>query len=370
MKSPFVYIIRRGSAVFFLLLLLLASPGFNSCMEYGPMHEEELDFGLEGEGLFITNEGNFMYGNASLSYYIPSQKRAENEVFIRANGINLGDVAQSMTIRGGLGYIVVNNSGIIFIVDIYTFRVVGSLGPFTSPRYIHFLNDTKAYVTQLWDNRIAVVNPAERKITGYIETPMAPGSESTEQMVRWGDYVFVNCWSYNNRILVIDSRSDQITDEIEVGIQPLSMAIDKNGKLWVITDGGYQGSPYGYEAPTLWRIDAATRTVEQVFAFELGDPVRGLSIDGAGDTIYFINKAVWRMDVSDTRLPSEPLIPYQGTLYYGIAIHPETSEVYVADAIDYVQPGVVLRYGADGTFIDKFRVGITPGSFCFIPSNP
>ena len=36
-----------------------------------------------------------------------------------------------------------------------------------------------------------------------------------------------------------------------------------------------------------------------------------------------------------------------------------------ADAIDYVQPGVVYRYSSEGKQLDKFTVGIIPGSFCW-----
>ena len=57
---------------------------------------------------------------------------------------------------------------------------------------------------------------------------------STEQMVQCGDYVYVNCWSYQNRILKIDTRTDKVVDQLTVGIQPTSLVMDKNFKLWGI----------------------------------------------------------------------------------------------------------------------------------------
>ena len=57
------------------------------------------DFNAYRSRLFITNEGNFQYGNATLSYYDPATKKVENEVFYRANAMKLGDVAQSMCIH-------------------------------------------------------------------------------------------------------------------------------------------------------------------------------------------------------------------------------------------------------------------------------
>lgn len=96
-----------------------------------------------GHGLFITNEGNFQYGNATLSFYDTQTRKIDNEVFFRANDQKLGDVAQSMTMYGGLGWIVVNNSHVIFAIDPVTFKEVGRITNLTSPRYIHFLSDEK-----------------------------------------------------------------------------------------------------------------------------------------------------------------------------------------------------------------------------------
>lgn len=315
--------------------------------------------------LYIANEGNFMAGNASLSYYIPGLKRVVNEVFVRANGFNLGDVAQSMVVRDGLGYVVVNNSGVIYVIDANTFALKGMIKGFTSPRYIHFLSDTKAYVTQIWDSRIAIVDPVAMKITGYIPTDLEKGRESTEQMVQYGKYVFTNCWSHNNRILVIDTETDSVVDEIETGMQPASMVMDRYDKIWTVTDGGYQGSPFGQEAPTLYCIDAQTRRVEREFRFSFGDRPSELKLNGTRDTLYLINKSVWRLPVTAEYFPLRPFLQHDGTLYYGLAVDPATSEVYVADAVDHVQRGVIYRYTAEGVLVDKFRVGVTPGAFCF-----
>ena len=64
-----------------------------------------------------------------------------------------------------------NNSHVIFAIDLNTFKEVGRIENLTSPRYIHFLSDEKAYVTQLWDNRIFIINPKKYEITGYIQVP-------------------------------------------------------------------------------------------------------------------------------------------------------------------------------------------------------
>jgi glutamine cyclotransferase len=342
-----------------ILLILLSS-----CMKWEYALQE--DFSLPAEGLFVINEGNFQYGNASLSFYDPLLKTTENEVFLRSNGMKLGDVAQSMTMRGDVAWIVVNNSHVVFAINTKTLKEVGRIVNLTSPRYMHFISDEKAYITQIWDNRIFIVNPKKLAITGYITCPnMTMESGSTEQMVQKGKYVYVNCWSYQNRILKIDTETDQIVDELTIGIQPTSLALDANGKLWTVTDGGYEGSPYGYEAPALYRINPEEMQVEQRFDFALGDSPSEIQINGDGTEIYWINEDIWRMNVNDESLPITPFLPTKGTIYYGLTVSPYNGDVYVADAIDYVQMGKIYRYSAVGDSIDEFYAGIIPGAFAW-----
>ena len=346
------------------ILIVLAAITLTGCMEWDYGREES--FSNSANGLFITNEGNFQYGNASLSFYDPATRKVENELFYRSNAMKLGDVAQSMVIRNGVGWVVVNNSHVVFAIDTDTYKEVGRITGLTSPRYIHFVSDEKAYISQIWDNRIFIINPRTFQITGHIECPaMEMESGSTEQMVQWGRYVYVCCWSYQNRILKIDTTTDEIVDELEVGIQPSSLVLDRNGKLWTLTDGGKAGSPYGHEAPTLCRIDAETFTLECRLRFAEGDEPSELQLSGAGDRLYWLNEDVWSMPVDSERLPVRPLIESRETLYYGLTVDPASGEVYVADAIDYQQQGKIYRYSASGEEIDEFYVGIIPGAFCW-----
>lgn len=355
--------------IYINLFLLLSLTG---CMKDDLLWNfERPDYDVSPNGVFVTNEGNFMYGNASLSYYDPETREVLNDVFFNANSLPLGDVAQSMTIRDSLGYVVVNNSGRIYVFNTTTFELEGKITGFTSPRHMYFLSDTKAYVSDLYARSIAVVNPASREIIGSI--PVNNNSEfyqhSTEQMLQYDKFVYTNCWSFDNQVLVIDSELDRVVDSIEVLKQPNSMVLDRHHALWVLCDGGTEGSPYGSEAPGLLKIGAGSTEALVIHRFSEGEIPGELTINGGGDTLYFLNEDVFSYAVNGTSGP-ELLIdsPYEGTLltgYYGLDVDPVSSEIYVADAIDFVQRGMVYRFSPEGMPIDTFQSGIAPGAFCF-----
>jgi DNA-binding beta-propeller fold protein YncE len=344
----------------------------------GCMKDDELwDFtrsvhDIPFEGLFVINQGNFMYENASLSYYDPETRQVLNEVFFNTNILPLGDLAQSMVIHDSLGYVVINNSGRIYVLNTRTFEVVGKITGLTSPRYMHFINDSKAYVTDLYARSIYVVDPILMEVTGTISVNNHEADFSqhtTEQMLQVDKYVYTNCWSFDNQILVIDSETDRVVDSVEVLKQPNSMVLDRHQTLWVLSDGGWPGSPYGYELPGLMKIEAGSRKAEIVYRFSEGDMPGGLSINGSGDTLYFLNQGVYRHVIGSGRDP-ELLIenPFPGG-YYALTVDPVSSELYVADAIDFVQPGNVYRFSPQGTAVDSFQAGIVPGGFCFKQSQ-
>lgn len=370
---------RKSYGLFFVFLTVLLS--LQSCMDDDALWETNpIELPSSLEGVFIINEGNFMYGNASLSYYDPLEKQVYNDIFFHTNGLPLGDVAHSMTIRNGLGYIVINNSGRIYAIDIETFELKGKITGLTSPRYIHFVSDDKAYITDIYAKAISIVNPQTFEITGSIDVKNSESAfyqHSTEQMVQLGQYVFVNCWSFDNSILVIDTETDEWIDTIEVPIQPQSMVLDRFDRLWVVTDGGFQGNPFGHEEPQLISINPYTREIEKMFPFDLSESALSLSINGSGDTLYFINRHVYRHSVVSERSPEVFLeSTYENQLtggYRSVAVDPVSSDIYVGDAIDLVQPGIVYRFSPQANPVDTFRVGIIPGSFTFMvktPENP
>lgn len=355
----------RIVATIFLLIGLLSG-----CTE-SPV--ETVFFNFSGNrGVYIVNEGNFMYGNSSLSFYDPELKRVYNHIFQARNGAPLGDVAQSMNLHNNLGFIVVNNSGKIYVIDSQTAEYRGTISGLSSPRYIHFVNSEKAYVTDLYARKITIFNPETFQIKGNIPVNNSKSQfnqHSTEQMVQYKNKVFVTCWSYDNKILVINSDNDQLVDSIEVFKQPAGIQLDRNNKIWVLCDGGFEGNPFGYEQPGLVKIDAETLEIERSFRFKLGEHPQSLRLNSTKDTLYFINRHVWKMSVNDKRLPEQPLITSNYTSLYGgfysIGIDPANNDIYLGDAIDHRQNGIVYRYSSNGKLLDKFKVGITPGNFAF-----
>ena len=361
---------RRWLRVLGVWLIAFIALALFSCSK-DPLDTVFFDFS-GNKGVYVVNEGNFMYGNSSLSFYDPEQKRVYNDVFQARNSTPLGDVAQSIKIWNNMAFVVVNNSGKIYVIDSRTAEFKGSVSGLSSPRYVYVVDAQKAYVTDLYARKITIFNPQTFQITGGVPVSNSKSEfsqHSTEQMLQYKNLVFVNCWSYDNKILVIDSNTDQLVDSIEVFKQPNSMVIDKYNKIWVLTDGGFEGNPYGYEQPGLLKIDAETREIERSFRFALGEHPLKLCINPTNDTIFYLNRHVWKMSVTDKRIPEQPFITSENTSLYGgfysLGIDPINSEIYVGDAIDHRQNGVVHRYAPSGKLIDEFKVGISPGNFGF-----
>ena len=320
------------------------------------------------QGVFIVNEGNFNQDNASLSYFDYSSGQLFNQVFFAANGAPLGDVAQSMIIHKQRAYVILNNSGKIYVMDPSDLLFIDKIAGLSSPRNILFVDDRKAYITDLYSKSIHIYDEGTNKITGEIgvDNGSPYNQHSTEQLVKYGDFVFVTCWSYDNKILVIDTETDLLVDSIEVGKQPNSIVLDQNNKLWVLSDGGNPGSAYGQEPASLSRINPGERKVEVTWQFtDMNSSPTDLCLNGTLDTLYYIDGGIYQVAVQESELPDSPVIQAGNHSFYSLDVDPYLNILYLGDAVDYQQNGWVYRYTPSGAAIDSFQVGLLPGDFCF-----
>ena len=333
----------------------------------------------EKTGVFIVKEGNFNNNNASLSFYQQKNKTILNNIFYNTNALPLGDIAQSINIQDSLAYIVVNNSGKIYIINKNTFQYSGKITGLSSPRYIHFINKNKAYVSDLYNKAITIIDPLSQNITGYIHLDNQEKNfyqHSTEQMLQIDNKVYVNCWSYDNKILIINTITDKLEDSITVGKQPNSMVIDQNYRLWVLSDGGFKGSSYGQEKASLSCINLQNLCIEKIYIFDDIDASPShLQSNITKDSLFFIysnwsgdlpKSGIWAMSIYDKKLPEEAFIPQKNALFYSLGFDKRTSELYVSDAKDFSQNGNIYRYTGKGICIDTFKVGINPTNFYFM----
>jgi len=254
---------------------------------------------------------------------------------------------------------VVNNSGKIEVADATTLESLATIDGLTSPRYFLAINDDKAYVSNFvfdGETTLDVIDLKSNTVTKTIPTAWG------EQMVMTDGKVFVGIMnSYD--VLVIDTATDTVIDTIAVAYAPNSLQVDKNGQVWVLSDGGF----YAEDIPTLQRINPTTLAVEQALTFvNANASPTELAINSAKDELYFLDAGdVYSFDITADYLPLEPFISETDFSFYGLGVDPVTDNIYTTDAVDYQSRGGVVFYKNDGTPIDAFEVGIVPGGFCF-----
>jgi YVTN family beta-propeller protein len=312
---------------------------------------------LTGDGVFVIDEGNFMGGNGSLSFYSYDSLKVYNDLFSEVNGRPLGDVPNSMEVFGDKAFIVVNNSGKVEIIKKNTLESVSTITGLISPRNIGFVNSTKAYVTSMYSDSLIIINLSDNTLAGYINL-----RRSSESIVIAGDKAFVANWVGGNEVMVIDNASDRVVDSIVVGIEPESMVLDKNNMLWVLCNGGWMRENFA----ELDGINTSTNTIEKnlIFATKQASP-SCLRVDGTGEMLYYLESGVRKLSITSSELPSEPIIAESGQYFYKLGIDPVSNNIFVTDAVNYQQNGYLLHYNADGALVSSQMADIIPGSMCF-----
>ena len=316
--------------------------------------------------VYITNEGNFGTGNGSLTMYDNSSNAVTNDVFSTINSFVLGDVVQSMEYFDDKGYICVNNSAKIEVID-QNANYIATI-PVVSPRYIKQVNATKAYVTDWGVNGVQVIDLATNAVSSTINCGTGP-----EGLAISNGFAYicnVGGWDLDSTVTVINTNTDAVETTLTIGDKPNSAVVDVNGNVWILT-GGYTEYDANWnviaETPgVLAMINTTTNTIDISFTFPIGNHPEDLVINGAGDKLYYSDgswsKAVYEFGINDVNLSTTPIIDRS---FYGLGYDPISNEIYGSDAVDFTQQGWVYRYAATGAVVDSFQVGIIPGSFAF-----
>ena len=310
-----------------------------------------------GEGFFILNEGGFTAGNASVSYYAMNGADAGtsfNNLYIKANGVPMGDVAQSMTMINGRYYCVVNNSNKIVVLNPNNMGAVTTITGFAGPRYIVQIDATTAWVSQMYSDQIAIVDLSTNSISGYVNLGV-----TSESMLMTGGKVFVTS-QVSAQLYAIDAgNTSNIDSSMTIAPGGNSMVLDGNGKLWVLAYGYWATSAPG----GLFRVNTSGNLVEQSFPMQSFDFATHLTANPAGDSLYYLNYNIYRMSVTDLALPTVPYISGTGHAWYTIGIMGSSNNFFAGDAVDYVQSGLLFRYNALGVQQDVDTVGVIPNNF-------
>jgi YVTN family beta-propeller protein len=310
-------------------------------------------------GVYVVNQGIFGRANSSLSYYDLESFHAYNDVFTAVNGKNLGDVAQGMTIRGGSGYIVVNNSQKIEIIDLTSNVNTGTIqtGSGSSPGVMAFVNDSLALVTDQFADALIVVNVPARRVTGSVPVGANPAGIA---IAGGKAYVSNSGFGSGRTVSVVSLGSLTVTGTIEVGDNPTGVETTPSGAVYVVCTGAYDFSNPANDTPArIFVIDPLTDSVADSIFVGGHAPDIAVGADGIG---YVASTAeVFRVDTRANRVTAV----FREGSFFAVGVEASSGDVYLADPKNFIQPGTVSVYAPNGQLRTQFDVGLIPGAFAF-----
>lgn len=310
------------------------------------------------EGIFVLNEGNFQSGNASLDFIDVFNNVYYSDVFKAANNKALGDVLQSMSVINDKLYLVVNNSSKIEVIDKSNFKSISTITGLRSPRYIQAVSSNKAYISDLYDNAITVLDLSNNSILKKINL-----STWTENMLLSGNNMLVTCPN-SNFIYSIDIFTDQINDSMQLSYGTHSILQQNDSTFWVMCDGNQTKKINA----ALHKIYFSSNgfTLSKTYEFEVDDKPSKLVLNKNKSALFWLKKDIYKMSVNDSLLPANPLVYANGKNFYGLAYDNKYNELFASDVLDYVQKSKCYRYDSgNGLGKGLFNAGIITGDFYF-----
>jgi DNA-binding beta-propeller fold protein YncE len=338
---------KRYSA-FFLLAFMLSG-----CVKENETGTKEIH---PGKQLLISNEGNFQWGNASLSlYHLDSNHIISGDIFSQTNHRPLGDVLQSVTRTDGLICLVVNNSGKIEFIDEKNFDAKGIISGLRSPRYLCKAgNSSRALVTDLYDDSVAIVDLAPAfKISG--KTALKGWTEQVLYID--GNFFVTNL--HTRSLYVIDGISFRVSDSIPIGFGSFSIVKDDKDRIWVAT----KGNESLRISSQIHCIDPRSRQVLLSSDVSPGT-VQCMAADEEGKNIYVVCGDVYHFSTDGRPDFSVPFFAAGKHNFYGIGTGAD--RIFLADAIDYTQNGNIFILDTDGNITAEFKAGKIPNGFLIL----
>ena len=343
----------KRSSLFLILISFISS-----------CHKDKITDLPTGKGVYIINEGNFNFGNGEVSFYDPNANAVTNNLFQSANGYILGDVAQSMFVKDSIAFIVVNNSAKIELVKLPSFQKIRTITiSGSSPRNILPLNDSIAYVTELFAKKIWVLN----YITGNVVITITTQGW-TENLFKIGNDVFVQqkinstLTSTFATLLKVNTtnHTTQYNNTFE-GRDVIGIVKDKLNRIWVAVDEDTAHSLYA----GFYCFDRNLVVQKSFFYSSYSHHPSRLCINSSGEKIVYADKDVFSFTLDENVVPVNPVISSSGKNIYAMDIDPANDDIYISDALDFVQQSRIYRYDKSGTLIHSFTAGIISGNFAF-----
>lgn len=338
-------------------------------------------------GFYLVNEGNMGSNKCTLDYFDYFTGLYARNFYAERNPTvikELGDVGNDIGIYGSKLYVVVNCSHKVEVLDAYTGVRISQID-IPNCRYVRF-HRGKAYVSSyvgsvLIDSEAPKGAVYEADTTKLVVTKKVTVGYQPEEMEIVDDYMYVansggyRPPQYDNTVSVIQMVDFKQVRQIPVAINLNRIKKDKYNQLWVNSRGDYM------DCPSRLYVLSKNRSNNRMEVTDTLD-VACSNMAIHGDSLYYY-ATEWSnysqsnaisygiIDVRTHEVISENFITdgtdADITIPYGIAIHPETGDVFVTDAKNYVSSGTLYCFSRDGKCKWSVRTGDIPAHIAFLP---
>ncbi|MCC5920643.1 MAG: hypothetical protein LAT68_11085 [Cyclobacteriaceae bacterium] len=337
---------------YFIALSLLVFTACNDDDE-GVLNGNEGDF---ASGIFVANEGNFGQANGSISF-IGNDGTKRNNLFESINDRPLGDVVQSVSFDESLGYIVVNNSNRVELVNGIDLLSVGTIEA-QLPRFVAHSND-HAYVSE-W------VGFGESGVISRIDAE----SQTTTASVTVGDlpeeitYNNGNLWvahSSGDFISKINESAFSTAENFEVGNNPASLSVIGN-EVVALARGNASWTENYSPGKLVW-LNATSGEITKTIELPAENDTNPSKMRyHAGESNFYISfeGSIFTLSFSaDTWDEAEELIT---TNFSNFELDADNNRLILSDAKDFSSAGEIKIFDLEGNLTTSFNVGIIPGN--------